>query len=61
MMLRKAEGVEELKGNDRYEGFCKDMMELIAARLGIKCNSNHPSFFFVNEEFRKVINEAIYK
>ena len=39
MMLKKAEGGEELRGNDRFEGYCKDMMDLIAQRLGIKCNS----------------------
>ena len=37
MMMRKTEGGEELTGNDRFEGFCKDMMDLIAAKLGIQC------------------------
>ncbi|XP_057375759.1 glutamate receptor 1-like isoform X2 [Daphnia carinata] len=35
MMMRKTEGGEELTGNDRFEGYCKDMMDLIAAKLGI--------------------------
>lgn len=39
MMMRKAEGDEELTGNDRFEGYCKDMMDLIAKKLGINCNS----------------------
>ena len=38
MMMRKAEGDEELTGNNRFEGYCKDMMDLIAKRLGINCN-----------------------
>lgn len=37
MMLRKTEGGEEFTGNDRYEGYCKDMMDLIAAKLGVHC------------------------
>ncbi|XP_046649597.1 glutamate receptor 1-like isoform X1 [Daphnia pulicaria] len=35
MMMRKTEGGEELTGNDQFEGYCKDMMDLIAAKLGI--------------------------
>lgn len=38
MMMRKNEGGEEFTGNDRFEGYCKDMMDLIAAKLGIQCN-----------------------
>lgn len=37
MMFRKTEPGEELTGNDRFEGYCKDMMDLIAAKLGIQC------------------------
>ncbi len=37
MMMRKTEGGEELTGNDQFEGYCKDMMDLIAAKLGINC------------------------
>jgi len=43
MMMRKAEGDEELTGNNRFEGYCKDMMDLIAKRLGINCKD---LFFF---------------
>lgn len=28
---------EQLKGNDRYEGYCKDLAELLATKLGINC------------------------
>lgn len=37
MMMRKTEGGEEFTGNDQFEGYCKDMMDLIAAKLGINC------------------------
>lgn len=28
---------EQLVGNERFEGYCKDLAELLASRLGIKC------------------------
>ena len=37
MMLVKSKAGDELKGNDRFEGYCKDMMDLIAEKLDIKC------------------------
>ena len=36
-MLRKAEPGENLFGNDRYEGYCKDLADFIAKRLNITC------------------------
>lgn len=36
-MLRKAEPGEILTGNDRFEGYCKDLADLIAAKLNISC------------------------
>ncbi|XP_039287193.1 glutamate receptor 1-like isoform X1 [Nilaparvata lugens] len=35
IMLRSAEPGEILQGNDRFEGYCKDLADLIAKRLGI--------------------------
>ncbi|XP_024083533.1 glutamate receptor 1 [Cimex lectularius] len=35
IMLRKAEPGETLVGNDRFEGYCKDLADLIAKRLEI--------------------------
>lgn len=29
--------MEQLVGNERFEGYCKDLAELLATRLGIKC------------------------
>ena len=36
-MYRKAEPGEVLSGNDRFEGYCKDLADLIANKIGIKC------------------------
>ncbi|XP_046678070.1 glutamate receptor 1-like isoform X1 [Homalodisca vitripennis] len=35
IMLRTPEKGENLTGNDRFEGYCKDLADLIAKRLGI--------------------------
>ncbi|XP_066994946.2 glutamate receptor 1-like [Anabrus simplex] len=35
IMLRTPEPGENLTGNDRFEGYCKDLADLIAQRLGI--------------------------
>lgn len=37
IMKRKAEPGETLTGNDRFEGYCKDLADLIAKRLNINC------------------------
>ncbi|KAG8291764.1 hypothetical protein J6590_053620 [Homalodisca vitripennis] len=37
IMLRTPEKGENLTGNDRFEGYCKDLADLIAKRLGINC------------------------
>lgn len=34
-MLRKSEKGIDYIGNDRYEGYCKDLADLIANNLGI--------------------------
>lgn len=36
-MLRKAKVGETLNGNDRYEGYCKDLADLISRKLNINC------------------------
>ncbi|XP_023178755.1 glutamate receptor 1 isoform X3 [Drosophila hydei] len=35
-LMHKASYGQQLVGNERFEGYCKDMAELIATRLGIK-------------------------
>lgn len=37
VMLRTSENGEILHGNDRFEGYCKDLADLIARELGIVC------------------------
>lgn len=39
-MLKKPEAGEILGGNDRFEGYCKDLADLIAKKLGINCKNN---------------------
>ena len=36
MMLRKTKPGEVLHGNDRYEGYCKDLTDAITKLTGIK-------------------------
>ncbi|CAL8121822.1 unnamed protein product [Orchesella dallaii] len=36
LMMKKAEKEEKLTGNDQYEGFCKDLADLIAKNMNIK-------------------------
>jgi glutamate receptor, ionotropic, invertebrate len=40
VMEREAEDGEILEGNDRYEGYCKDLADLVSKKLGINCNAN---------------------
>lgn len=37
ILMKKAEPGEILEGNDRFEGYCKDLADLIAKELGIVC------------------------
>lgn len=37
MMLRQQDIGKVLEGNDKYEGYCKDLADLIAKRLDINC------------------------
>ena len=36
-MKKKSDTGEMLTGNDSYEGYCKDLADLIAKKLGITC------------------------
>jgi len=36
-MRRMSDTSEMLVGNDSYEGYCKDLADLIAKKLGISC------------------------
>lgn len=37
LMLRKGKPGKVLEGNDLYEGYCKELADLIAQKLGINC------------------------
>lgn len=37
IMQKKSDSGEILTGNDSYEGYCKDLADLIAKKLGITC------------------------
>jgi hypothetical protein len=42
MMLKQQDmGGKVLEGNDKYEGYCKDLADLIAKRLDINCKSKN--------------------
>lgn len=37
IMLKRPNVGETLEGNDRFEGYCKDLADLLAKKLGINC------------------------
>lgn len=45
LMLRKGKPGRVLEGNELYEGFCKDLADLIAHKLGINCTSRQMDCF----------------
>jgi len=49
IMMRKPEVGETLEGNDRFEGYCKDLADLVTKKLGINCKNNRFTWF----SFRK--------
>lgn len=60
MMERKQDmGGKALEGNDKYEGYCKDLAELIAKRLDINCKTtNDPEGISAFEAFMRKFNYA---
>ena len=37
LLLKRTNYGEQLEGNDRFEGYCKDLAELLSKKLGINC------------------------
>lgn len=37
IMFKKPKYGESLAGNDRFEGYCKDLTILLADKIGVKC------------------------
>lgn len=49
IMQKKSDSGEILTGNDSYEGYCKDLADLIAKKLGITCKYiSHPFWLLYN-------------
>lgn len=44
LMLRKGKPGKILEGNELYEGYCKDLADLIAHKLGINCKRSDAVF-----------------
>lgn len=40
LMQRKGKNAISFDSNDAYEGYCKDLADLIARKLGINCKTN---------------------
>lgn len=49
-MRKVSDTGEVLMGNDGYEGYCKDLADLIAKKLGISCK------FVVTSNFLKKLH-----
>lgn len=49
-MMLKA-NADDLRGNDRYTGFCKDLLDLVANYLNIQYVS-HSQFLTIETEIR---------
>ena len=39
-MYNKGDEAINATGNDRFEGYCKDLMDLICKKLNISCEKN---------------------
>lgn len=37
IMIKRPAGGEELHGNERFEGYCKDLADLLSKKLGLEC------------------------
>lgn len=51
LMLRKGKPGKVLEGNELYEGYCKDLADLIAHKLGINCTSSQMNCFVNSVKF----------
>lgn len=49
LMLRKGKPGKVLEGNELYEGYCKDLADLIAHKLGINCTYTNPKFSYAHD------------
>lgn len=56
ILMASAEPGIILEGNRRYEGYCKDLADLVAERLGINCE-----YTIYENTFQKVQEESKYR
>jgi hypothetical protein len=58
MMLKQQDmSGKVLEGNEKYEGYCKDLADLIAKRLDINCKmKNDPVWGFPFDAFKRKFN-----
>lgn len=59
-MLRTPEKGENLTGNDRFEGYCKDLADLIANKLGINCKLRHKTSQ-CSFKWKMYVNISVYE
>lgn len=55
LMLRKGKPGKVLEGNELYEGYCKDLADLIAHKLGINCMSRQMDCYDFGAQFNPQI------
>lgn len=59
LMLRKGKPGKVLEGNELYEGYCKDLADLIAHKLGINCTYTHMSTPKIHIWLTLVVNKLL--
>lgn len=40
VMIKEPEKLQVIKGNEKFEGYCKDLADILSERLGINCKSS---------------------
>lgn len=46
MMAKQVKYGGSLTGNDRFEGYCKDLINILAEKIGIKCEYRSIKYYF---------------
>lgn len=59
LMLRKGKPGKVLEGNELYEGYCKDLADLIAHKLGINCTSSQMNCFVNSVKFYLILSHFL--
>ncbi|XP_071033536.1 glutamate receptor 1 [Parasteatoda tepidariorum] len=65
LMLKRGDNASQLQGNDKYEGFCKDLMDSICESLHIECeiklveDDTHGRFDQMKGRWTGIVGEII--